>query len=288
MDVRRTLLTLMRTRLGKALVAPAYRFRVQKWAVQSNLWGERPPLRIAILSDLHWGMAPMTAPKVSAIKRRTQAIGADIIVFLGDLPGARRDALQTARIEPGARALAGMQAPLGVYAILGNHDWHGDPVAQKRKGPPVAATQHLKNAGFTVLQNATVRPGREDIWLVGLDSQQAIKAGRTRAGRDDLRGTLARATSDDPIILLAHEPDIFPDIMDPRVVLTLSGHMHAGQIRIAGRAIYAPSRFGTRYDYGRFDQDGRTLIVSAGLGASTIPLRIGTVPEITVVDVSGP
>ena len=216
----RVLVRFLRTGLGRSLLAPALRFRVQKWVVRSALWGDRAPLRIAILSDLHWGMAPMNPTKVEAIKRRVQALGADMIVFLGDLPGARRDALQTVRIAPGAEALAGLNAPLGVYAILGNHDWHGDPDAQQRQAPPVVAARHLEGAGFTVLQNSALRPGRADIWLAGLDSQQAIKRGRTREGRDDLPAPLGQAPGEDPVILLAHEPDVFHSIADSRVILT--------------------------------------------------------------------
>lgn len=229
------------------------------------------------------------ARKLELIKRRTQALGADMIVFLGDLPGGRSNADQIAGIPPGAAALSGLQAPLGCFAILGNHDWHGDPAAQARRGPPVAAAGYLEQAGFEVLQNRALRPGRTDVWLAGLDSQQALKfpGMRKREGRDDLPATLAQTSGDDPVILLAHEPDIFATLADPRIVLTLSGHMHAGQVRLMGRALYAPSRFGTRYDYGHFEQDGRHLIVSAGLGASTIPLRIGTIPEITLVEISG-
>ncbi|KMW57463.1 hypothetical protein AIOL_002428 [Candidatus Rhodobacter oscarellae] len=249
-------------------------------------------LRIAILSDIHWGFAPMSAARMEAVKRRVAALCPDLVVFLGDLAGGHGKPRVQANVAAGAEALKGLSAPLGAFAVLGNHDWHDDPAAQARKAGPVAAQAHLEAAGFTFLENQAQRPGRDDIWLAGITSQQAIK-GRSwwrkeRAGRDDLEAALRQAPGDDPIVLLAHEPDIFPDIADPRVVLTLSGHTHAGQLRLFGRALYAPSRHGTRYAYGHFEERGRHLVVSAGLGASSIPLRIGTVPEITLVEIAGP
>lgn len=278
---------LMRSRLGQALIAPNLRFRVRRYELGIPGWGARSPLRIGILSDLHWGYRPVTAPFVGAVKRRLLALEPDMIVFLGDLAEGANPSRKFKNVVAGAEALAGLEAPLGCYAVLGNHDWHDDPEAQVRRSGPIAAAAELEAAGFTVLQNRSVRPGRQDVWLAGLDSQQAFKGRndeRRRMGADDLSGTMVGVEGDDPVILLAHEPDIFPEIADPRVVLTLSGHMHGGQIRPLGRAIYAPSRHGTRYDYGHFRQDGHQLVVSGGLGCSTLPLRIGITPEITLVE----
>ncbi len=281
----------MQSAVGCTFLAPNRRFRVQRWQVEVPGWGARPPLRIGILSDLHWGYGPVGAPFVAAVKRRLMALAPDMVVFLGDLSEGRTRSDKVRNLEAGAASLAGLTAPLGSFAVLGNHDWHDDAAAQMRRSGPVAAAAHLEAAGFTVLQNSALRPGRDDLWLAGLDSQRAFKSEPNDAnasGADDLDATLAAATGDDPIILLAHEPDIFPDIADPRVALVLSGHMHAGQIRPFGRALYAPSVHGTRYDYGLFRDGGRHLIVSGGLGCSTLPLRIGIVPEITSVDLRGP
>ena len=85
--------------------------------------------------------------------------------------------------------------------------------------------------------------------------------------------------------MLAHEPDIFPQVSD-RVALTLSGHTHGGQIRLFGWTPVVPSRFGSRFAYGHVHEKGRDLVVSGGLGCSIIPVRIGSVPEITVVELS--
>ena len=90
-------------------------------------------------------------------------------------------------------------------------------------------------------------------------------------------------TDGSPIILLAHEPDIFPDVPG-RVSLTLSGHTHGGQVRLLGYSPVVPSRFGNRYAYGHIVEDDRHLIVSGGLGFSIAPVRFGVRPEIVSIE----
>ena len=102
-------------------------------------------------------------------------------------------------------------------------------------------------------------------------------------GVHDLAGTLAKITDDAPVILMAHEPDIFPEVPS-RVALTIAGHTHGGQIRIFGMTPVVPSKYGSRYAYGHIVEDNRHLVVSAGLGVSGIPLRFGSPPEIVVIE----
>jgi predicted MPP superfamily phosphohydrolase len=87
-------------------------------------------------------------------------------------------------------------------------------------------------------------------------------------------------TTDHPVILLAHEPDIFPTVPE-RVALTLSGHTHGGQIRIPLLWEHlVPSRYGARFAYGHIVEAGRHMVVSGGLGTSFAPVRLGVPPEI--------
>ena len=90
-----------------------------------------------------------------------------------------------------------------------------------------------------------------------------------------------------PVILLAHEPDIFPKV-PWRVSLTLSGHTHGGQVRLFGYSPVVPSRFGNRYAYGHVVEHDRNLIVSGGLGFSILPVRFGMRPEILAIDLGSP
>ena len=124
------------------------------------------------------------------------------------------------------------------------------------------------------------------LWLVGLADQKALLPGRDRSrvkGLDDLDGTMAKVTDTSPVILLAHEPDVFPKVSS-RISLTLCGHTHGGQVRIFGYSPIVPSRFGNRYAYGHVVESGRNLIVSGGLGFSTLPVRFGVRPEILSID----
>jgi len=153
------------------------------------------------------------------------------------------------------------------------------------KGPPRAQLA-FEDAGIQVLSNKAVRLGKDGLpfWVTGTDSMLAYWIGRNKfQGMDDLPGTLAQVTDNAPIIHMAHEPDLFPAIPE-RVSITVSGHTHGGQVRILGYSPVVPSNYGNRFAYGHIIENGRHLLVSGGLGVSTIPVRLGIPPEITVLD----
>jgi predicted MPP superfamily phosphohydrolase len=177
--------------------------------------------------------------------------------------------------------LGALQAPLGVFAIAGNHDWWEDPDAMARRAGQPEWLRALARHGITPLQNQARRLA-QGFWLAGLDSQIAFYP----RGADDLPATLAQITDAAPVILLAHEPDIFATL-PARVALTLCGHTHGGQVRVLGYSPRVPSRFGNRYAYGQVSEGGRELIVSGGLGTSKIPVRFGVPPEIVEVTLGG-
>ncbi len=151
-------------------------------------------------------------------------------------------------------------------------------------------------AGIPVYHNKAIRLQSDHgpFWLAGLGDQIALRPDNNAnrpdfVGLHDLRGTLDQITDTAPVILLAHEPDIFPFVPD-RVTLTLSGHTHGGQVRLFGKSLIVPSRYGNRYAYGHIEERAlsgvgtRTLIVSGGLGCSIMPVRLGVPPEITLVE----
>src|SRR4029077_8720031 len=121
----------------------------------------------------------------------------------------------------------------------------------------------------------------QKFWLAGLGDQLAYPLGHGRFLRaDDLPWTMRKITSDDPVVLLVHEPDIFPQVSD-RVALTLAGHTHGGQVRLPLVCpLFVPSKYLARYAYGHVIERSRHLIVSGGLGTSVIPARLGVPPEI--------
>ena len=152
----------------------------------------------------------------------------------------------------------------------------------------------MERAGIPVYDNTSVRLEKDGapFWIAGLGDQWAFTKGRgCRSGErglcqgvDDLAGTLRQVTDDAPVILMAHEPDIFPKVPD-RVALTIAGHTHGGQVRVLGYAPIVPSRYGNRYVYGHIVEEGRNLIVSAGLGCSIAPVRLGAPPEIVLIEI---
>jgi hypothetical protein len=234
----------------------------------------------------------MPPARITEIVARTNALGADAILLLGDYTAGHPFQTRAVAAAETARILAGLRAPLGVHGVLGNHDWWEDTAVQRAgRGPPAAQVAFVE-AGLTVYENRAVRLVKDGqpFWLAGLGDQLAfiIRGGRRWRfrGVDDLEGTLAQVTDDAPVILLAHEPDIFPRVPD-RVSLTVSGHTHGGQVRLLGYSPVVPSEFGNRYAYGHIREQGRDLIVSGGLGCSILPVRFGVPPEIVLIELGG-
>ena len=240
-------------------------------------WPAGLRLRIAVLADLHAGAPLMTLARVAGIVAATNALEADLIVLLGDYGPVSLLVRHPYAPAEVTAILGGLRAPLGVFAIAGNHDWWEDDAAMARRSGRPEWMRAMASHGLTPLQNE-VRRFPQGFWLAGIDSQVAFRNG----GADDLPGTLARITDDAPVILLAHEPDIFAR-MPGRVALTLCGHTHGGQVRLFGYSPRVPSRYGNRYAYGRVTEHGREMIVSGGLGTTKIPVRFGMPPEIVEV-----
>ena len=240
-------------------------------------WRRDHRLSITVIADLHAGGPNMGRDRIAQVVDASNALKSDLNVVLGDFFATHR--FITEHVPPPAWAaeLARLKAPLGTYAIYGNHDWWYD-IAGVRKA--------LDHVGIPAMQNEAVllgAPGRR-FWLAGLGDQLAHYIGPDNfEGVDDLPGTLARITTDDPVILLVHEPDIFTQVPE-RVSLTLAGHTHGGQIRFPlVPPLWTPSAYGARFAYGHIIERGRHMIVSGGLGCSKVPLRLGVPPEIVRV-----
>ena len=255
--------------------------------VISKDWRGRAPMRIAAIADPHVCEPFMGLDRLEAIVQRTNALNPDLIVMLGDY--AENDTLFSRRvaIEDIASVLSGLRAPLGRYAVMGNHDWWDDAEAQAGREGPIAAHRAFEAAGVPVLENDVLKLDWDGgaFSLAGLGDQWAFR--NPLRGVDDLSSVLAQLDDDTPTIMMAHEPDIFAKTPD-RIFLTLAGHTHGGQVRLGGWAPVVPSRFGSKYVYGHIQEGERNLVVSAGLGCSKFPVRLGVPPEIVMVEVSGP
>ncbi|HJZ54334.1 MAG TPA: metallophosphoesterase [Gemmataceae bacterium] len=220
-------------------------------------------LRVAFLSDLHHG--PYTPlDYVASVVRTTLTLQPDLILLGGGY--SYKDAKY---IGPCFEVLAGLKAPLGVFGVLGNHDyWHG--LAQTKAGMKAAGVVELTNAGVWVERGGSRfrLGGVDDLW----------------AGKPDVAPAMGDATTADAGLLLSHNPDIAETLRDPRVGLVLSGHTHGGQAVVPGvGAPFVPSRYGEKYLRGRVEAPATTVYVSRGLGTTVSPLRFGSRPELTLM-----
>ncbi len=255
------------------LVVTGYRVSPPGWPA-----GRR--LTVTVIADLHAGGPNMGIARVRDVVNAANGLQSDLVVVLGDYFATHRFVTEVVPPMAWAGELARLKARLGVHTVLGNHDWwYGLAAARKA----------LRDVGLPAMENDTVLVGEagERVWLAGLGDQLAYWLGDDEfRGVDDLPATLAKATTDDPVILLAHEPDIFPDVPE-RVALTIAGHTHGGQIRLPFvPPVWAPSKYGARFAYGHIVERGRHMIVSGGLGCSKLPLRLGMPPEIVRIELS--
>ena len=228
--------------------------------------GQRP-LRILLASDLHVQGPDMPPERLVRIVGQINALEPDLVLIAGDFSGDRQLATRWYSYDEALAPLSGLRAPLGVVAVLGNHDHWRDAEAARRA---------LVANGVRLLANDALRVG--PLALGGLDDDFT--------GHDDLPRTLARMREAGGVpVVLSHGPDRFPEL-PAGVGLMVAGHTHCGQIRlpIVG-AITNESRHGDRYGCGRIDENGRTLIVSAGLGTSVLPFRLGAVPDLWLVEI---
>jgi predicted MPP superfamily phosphohydrolase len=276
---------------GYAFGIEPFRLRVQRYSVSPSGWPEGLHLKIAALADIHACKPWMTVERIKRIVEVTNSLQADVIVLLGDYSAGHRWVSDQVHSNEWSGALSSLRAPLGVHAILGNHDWWDDRTAQERGGGPAHGRQALERVGIPVYENevAKLHKGASPFWLAGLGDQLAFPPNkrwgrRSWKGVDDLAGTLAKIDDTAPIVLLAHEPDIFPRVPE-RVALTLCGHTHGGQVRLFGYSPVVPSRFGNRYAYGHVTEGSRQMIVSGGLGCSIAPVRFGVPPEIVLIEI---
>src|SRR6185312_973633 len=235
------------------LIVTRYRLNPPRWPADLRL-------SICVIADIHAGGPNMGIARVRQVIDAGNALQCDLIVLLGDYFATHPFITEHVAPPAWAAELARLRAPLGVHAIYGNHDWWFD-IEGTRKA--------LRDVRIPAMQNQAVLLGDKGrrFWLAGLGDQLAHWLGPNRfRGVDDLPATMKHITTDDPVILLVHEPDIFTEVPG-RVSLTLAGHTHGGQIRLPlVPPVWSPS--GTRYVYGHIVEEGRHMIISGGLGCS--------------------
>jgi predicted MPP superfamily phosphohydrolase len=222
----------------------------------------RPPLRIGFASDFHAGATTHQQLLVDACSQLA-AFRPDIVLLGGDFVSVRASYID--RLAP---LLAAIDAPLGKFGVLGNHDLRADYRS---------VVAELERAGVQMITNKAVRlPGQfDDITICGLDDPT----------RGDPRADISMDGVEGTRVVLMHSPEGLDAIGDRRFELALCGHTHGGQVATPwGQPVLVPGgRLNRKYCAGRFELecDGpRNLLVSRGVGCSTIPVRVFAAPEV--------
>lgn len=234
------------------------------------------PITIAAIADTHVGGPHVDAARIGAIVRRVNGLRPDLVVLLGDYvnghaPEQARSGREQQEIIGGVAAFALLDAPLGVVAVIGNHDvWYDR----------ASITRALQEAGIAALWNSHVvipRAGVEII-ILGLEddmtAQPDFAAARDGAPRGDT-------------LVLSHSPDPFANAPHGDFALMLAGHGHCGQVTIPliGRPIL-PLRH-RNYACGLIEENGAVMYVTGGVGTSILPVRFLNPPEIVLIRLRG-
>jgi len=227
---------------------------------------------IALLSDFHYDPYFSVHPIRTAVEI-VNGLRPDLIALTGDfvsVPIFGSAARGAANAEPCAELLKKLQAPHGVWSVLGNHDVFAD--ADR-------VTSALQAVGIAMLSNKSIAIEKDGsrFWLGGVDD--------VLGGNADVPGTLRGVPGDEPLVLMAHEPDYADYVAAYPVDLQLSGHTHGGQVRIPFmRPLYLPP-MAKKYVWGLYKIRDLTLYTNAGIGTVELPVRWNCPPEVTFITV---
>lgn len=215
-------------------------------------------LTILHLSDLH---SKQFGQRQAKLLRVINQEPYDLVALTGDFVNKFKPDLQ-----PMADLLNGLKPAVPVFFVPGNHEW--------KTG--FNARNLLLNAGVRILANQAEPFGLkgQQIWIVGVDDPHFHK--------DRLNQALASADESAPKILLTHSPNTYPEAVKNKLDLVLAGHTHGGQVRLPfiGAAVAPGQGLFPKWDYGIYQQDLTTMIISCGLGESDLPLRFNIKPEV--------
>jgi hypothetical protein len=219
-------------------------------------------VRIVQVADVHAGIF-MPPDRLTRVRSLVEALSPDLVVFTGDQLDRRQvDA------DFFVHGFAGIDAPLGAFGILGNHD--------HLAGPRLALAA-LEAVGVTPLvnQSATLERDGSRILLVGVDDLDAAPGW----GPDF---TAAHQGDAEFRLLLCHQPNGWRAGRVAGANVTLAGHTHGGQIAVPSRGLNL-ARLSTSYIAGPYEKSGQLLYVSRGIGVGAVPLRFGVPPEVDLI-----
>lgn len=243
-----------------ALLIEPNQINIKTYTLQNK---ELNGLKIAFLTDLH--VAPSHLKRLRKVIDLTNKQKPDIVLLGGDYINGHR-AETTMSLFVMAQELSQLKAPLGTYAVLGNHDWMID-------GTHVVNT--FEKAGIDVLMNTNkvIQLPHQKLYIAGTEDDIYRQA--------DIQKALENTEL--PRILLIHNPDLFQTLTQ-QVTLALAGHNHGGQISIPfWGPIVVSGKTGLKYAQGFFEENNNKLIISRGIGMSILPIRFNCRPEITLI-----
>lgn len=221
-------------------------------------------IKVVLAGDFH--VKPYQAKHLQYVVKRINDQHPDIVLLIGDYVNMHAEDMSYP-ISKTAEELSKIKSKAGTYTVLGNHDYY-------REGEKIKKV--LSEKGIVVLENQSkiVNINGKDVWIAGIED---LVTGFPRLSK-------ALKFCGEPTILLSHQPDIFPYV-PKKVNLTVAGHTHGGQVVLPFvGALVVPSRYGTKYACGFFEEDGRKMIVTKGIGTSILPIRINCMPEVVVIE----
>lgn len=243
-----------------------YAFSLPNWSPECD------GLRVDLVSDLHVGSPRNGLPQFDRLVARLAASDSQAVLMAGDYVILSVFLGTYIPADTVAEHLKPLTARKPVYAVLGNHDWWKDGERVRRA---------LESAGVVVLEDQAreVQLGRCRLWMVGVGDllEAPHDVGRAFSAIDDKA----------PALAITHNPLLFRR-MPARASLVVAGHTHGGQIAfpLLGRPGLWKEADGA-YPVGRFEEDGRQLFVTQGIGTSILPIRFGVPPEISRLHLCG-
>ncbi|WP_444957821.1 metallophosphoesterase [Microbulbifer sp. ZKSA002] len=255
------------------IVEPAS-FRINEDDIVVDTWPkECNGLRVAILADLHVGSPYKGRKSLQNLVETVNKSQPDLILLPGDFVIQGVVGGKFVPPEDAAGILKELKAPMGVFAVLGNHDWWLDAARVE---------QSLENQGISVLEDKSVSLVSSEckLRLVGISDFWE--------GPHDVKKAMQGIDEGETILAFTHNPDIFPEL-PAELSLTIAGHTHGGQVYLPfiGRPI-VPSSYGQRFAIGHIVEGDKHLYVSPGVGTSILPVRFLVPPEVTVLSIFGP
>jgi uncharacterized protein len=221
---------------------------------------------IGLVTDVHSSLY-MQKRDMDEYVRRMNDLGVDIVVIAGDLVNGNVD-----EVNPFAEAFSRLNAPMGIYGVLGNHDYYTRQPDRIARVATDAGVRILRN------ENLVLKKGGSSIRIAGVDD-----AGTNQIAAQKMDIALKGEDNRLPTVLICHRPYFIEEAADRKVGLVLSGHTHGGQVvfgRVGG-ATMTPAALYSPYVWGLYRKEQTQMYVSRGIGTVGVPIRINCPPELT-------